>query len=408
MYPIIQDPLTKAYDVSYVRFSAPDLDMMETFVRDFGLTVVHRDETCIYSRGLEADPFIHVVHKGPPKFIGFAFQMRSEDDLHTLAEHVPGCSPVRPIGGLEGELGGGSRVHFFDPVGGFLIEAVHGQSAKPLRPQRPELRFNIGGKVGRAGVLQDTVGNRSPNRGDPGPPEIRRLGHCVVTMPIGPHMQFLEFLHRTFGMLPSDSATISTGIGTHNLPPALTGALQEAGTNIFGQFLRMDRGDEPTDHHSVFVLPLLDPRARPSGSGTLHGQLSHVAFEVQSMDDVFRGHMSLRAKQESGARYNLAWGVGRHVLGSQVYDYWYDPYGHVHEHMCDGDMIPASFEHRMHELLELGPNGANQWGPTVKDSGIRNLDGPQSCPVYETLSEDQKQSLITRGSAGIEHVLSRL
>lgn len=408
MYSIIDDPITKAYDVSYVRFSAPDLDIMETFLRDFGMIVVHRDEHCIYSRGLEAEPFIHVVHKGPPKFIGFAFKMRSEDDLHALAAQVPGCSPVRPIRGLEGELGGGSRVHFFDPVGGFLLEAVHGQFAEPLQPERETLLYNIGGKVDRAGILQDTVGNRAPNRGDPGPPEIRRLGHCVVTMPIGPHLKFLEFLHRTFGMLPSDSATISTGIGTHDLPPQLTDALKACGTNIFGQFLRMDRGDEPTDHHSVFVLPLLDPRARPANDSQIHGQLSHVAFEAQSMDDVFRGHMSLRAKREAGARYNLAWGVGRHVLGSQVYDYWYDPYGHVHEHMCDGDMIDASFEHRLHELLELGPNGANQWGPTVKESGIRNLDGPQSCPVYPTLPEAEQQSLITRGPAGIEHLLSQL
>ena len=126
------------------------------------------------------------------------------------------------------------------------------------------------------------------------------------------------------------------------------------------------------------------------------------------MDDVFRGHMSMRAKQEAGLRYNLAWGVGRHVLGSQVYDYWYDPYGHVHEHMCDGDMLNAQFEHRVHELLKMGPNGANQWGPTVKESGIRNLDGPQSCPVYESLSVEEQQSLITRGSKGIEHILASL
>ncbi len=408
MYQLIDDPLTKAFDVSYVRFSAPDLDLMEQFLRDFGLVVIHRDENTLYSRGLEAEPFIHVVHRGPPRFIGWAFKMTSEEDLHTLAREIPGCSAVSKIRGIEGSLGGGKRVHFFDPHGGFLIEAVHGQSADALVPARPNLKYNIGGSHHRTGALQDTVGNREPNRGDPGAPEIRRLGHCVVTMPIGPHIKFMEFLHRIFGMIPSDSATVGDDVGTHSLPPQITTALKNAGTNIFGQFLRMDRGDQPTDHHSFFVLPLVDPRAKPAHSNALQGQLSHAAFEVQSMDDVFRGHMSLRAKQEQGARYNLAWGVGRHVLGSQVYDYWYDPYGHVHEHMCDGDMLDSQFEHRIHELLKMGPNGANQWGPTVKESGIRNLDGPQSCPIYTTLSDEEQQSLITRGPTGIEHIVSQL
>ena len=408
MYELINDPITKAYDISYVRFSAPDLDLMERFVRDFGLIVVHRDENSLYCRGLEAEPFVHVVHKGPPKFIGWAFKMRAEEDLHRLSKRVPGCSAVNTIIGIEGELGGGKRVHFVDPIGGFVIEAVHGQTAEPIPPVREKLMYNVGGSIERTGVLQDAVGNRSPNRGDPGAPEIRRLGHCVVTMPIGPHIKLMEFLHRTFGLLPSDSATVDESVGTHSLPAQIVNALKEAGTNIFGQFLRMDRGDEPTDHHSFFVLPLLDPKAKPIGEEQIHGQLSHCAFEVQSMDDVFRGHMSLRAKKEAGARYNLAWGVGRHVLGSQIYDYWYDPYGHVHEHMCDGDMLDHSFQHRIHELLKMGPNGANQWGPTVKESGIRNLDGPQSCPVFATLSSEEQQSLIRRKTEGIEHILALL
>ena len=37
-------PLVKAKDVTYVRLSAPDLDLMEQFVGDFGLVVVHRDD----------------------------------------------------------------------------------------------------------------------------------------------------------------------------------------------------------------------------------------------------------------------------------------------------------------------------------------------------------------------------
>jgi hypothetical protein len=50
-------PITKAHDVAYVRFSAPDLDLVEQFVRDFGLVVVHRDENILISRVIMAAPF---------------------------------------------------------------------------------------------------------------------------------------------------------------------------------------------------------------------------------------------------------------------------------------------------------------------------------------------------------------
>ena len=38
-------------------------------------------------------------------------------------------------------------------------------------------------------------------------------------------------------------------------------------------------------------------------------------------------------------KYEHMWGIGRHVLGSQVYDYWADPWGRVHEHWADSDRL---------------------------------------------------------------------
>ena len=78
------EPLTKAWDVAYVRFSVPDLDLYERWVEDFGLKIVHRDEDSIYSRGLGGDGFCHVAHKGPAKFLGFAMMMNEEEDLSLI------------------------------------------------------------------------------------------------------------------------------------------------------------------------------------------------------------------------------------------------------------------------------------------------------------------------------------
>ena len=43
----------------------------------------------------------------------------------------------------------------------------------------------------------------------------------------------------------------------------------------------------------------------------------HSSFEVHDFDIQALGHQWLREKD-----YDLVWGVGRHVMGSQIFDYW--------------------------------------------------------------------------------------
>ena len=93
--------------------------------------------------------------------------------------------------------------------------------------------------------------------------------------------------------------------------------------NIIGQFSRIDRGDEFVDHHAFFCMKT----ERPG--------LNHFSFEVQDIDDVFIGHEHLAAQQ----KFEHMWGIGRHLLGSQVYDYWADPWRRVHEHWADSDRL---------------------------------------------------------------------
>lgn len=401
-------PVVKAKDVKYVRFAAPDLDLMQTFVEDFGLVVVHRDDDVLYSRGLEGSPFLHVVHRGPATFIGFSFEVDTEDDLEALAAAVPNCSPVHDIGGIEGDLGGGRRVHFVEPITGVVIEAVHGQQAEPLEPQRDRLQYNHGGVYDRLGAVQDVSSNRRPSRADPGPPDIVRLGHCVLAVPPGDHQQMMDFLAETFGMIVSDATEVDTSPDAEPpLHPKLAAAFESCETNVMSQFMRMDRGDDFTDHHTVLVFPLLDRRAIQA-DGRLEAQLSHCAFEVFSIDDVFRGHMSLRAKADAGRRYAVAWGVGRHVYGSQVYDYWHDPYGHVHEHMVDGDKLTSATEPNVYDFFSLGENGGNQWGPTVAGTGVHNLDGPQRAPHFADLDDVTRASILTRDLTDLEHIIDSL
>jgi hypothetical protein len=61
----------------------------------------------------------------------------------------------------------------------------------------------------------------------------------------------------------------------------------------------------------------------------------------------------------SGAGAEAAWGVGRHLLGSQVFDYWKDPWGFEVEHWTDGDQLRASDGGHIASIADLI---GVQWG----------------------------------------------
>ena len=67
------------------------------------------------------------------------------------------------------------------------------------------------------------------------------------------------------------------------------------------------------------------------------------------------GHSHLAA-----AGRTQAWGVGRHLLGSQVFDYWRDPWGNILEHWTDGDLFTAADGSNTATLMDLMNT---QWGP---------------------------------------------
>ena len=61
---------------------------------------------------------------------------------------------------------------------------------------------------------------------------------------------------------------------------------------------------------------------------------------------------------QAGARHY--WGIGRHILGGQIFDYWKDPLGFTVEHWTDGDLLDASVPAQAFPIFEAG---GSQWGP---------------------------------------------
>ena len=62
-------------DIAYVRVAAPDLDLMESFLVDFGMRRAARSESMLYMRGHGGDPVIHITEQGSVRHIGLALSL---------------------------------------------------------------------------------------------------------------------------------------------------------------------------------------------------------------------------------------------------------------------------------------------------------------------------------------------
>jgi len=281
-------PNIKVSDIAYGRLRSPDLDVAEEFLTRFGMKRADRTATALYMRGTDPAHHIHVTEKGAPKFVGLAYYAEREDDLKRLAK-APGASEVEAID----EPGGGKRVRLTEP-NGYQIEVVHGIATLPVIETKRQ-KLNTGeAPLSRAGELM-----RLPK----GPSHVKRIGHGVLMTP--KFHETVGWFREMLGFVCSDDVYAGEK------------------DNLIGSFNRCDRGDAYVDHHVFFCL-------NHAKTG-----LNHLSFEVPDIDDVAMGHDYLAQFD----KYEHMWGIGRHVLGSQVYDYWADPWGRVHEHWADSDRL---------------------------------------------------------------------
>lgn len=297
----------KIEDVAYVRFRAPDLAEMKAFLDEFGLVIVEASESRLVARGTGPAPVAHVTERGEPGFAGLGLRTATVDDLETLAgqEGLPTEALDLP--------GGGRRLLLTDPDG-HRVEVVAGQADVAPLPLPARQAWN------------SAHGHERPRRikrVPAGPAHVVRLGHVVLN--VSDFRASERWYKERFGFITSDEIQAS---------PEFT----------LGAFLRCDRGDTPTDHHTLFLAQ------SPKGPG-----FNHAAFEVADLDDLMLGHERLKA-----AGRQAEWGIGRHILGSQVFDYWRDPWGHTLEHWTDGDLFTAADGSNVATLQDLL---GVQWGP---------------------------------------------
>ena len=278
---------------------------MRAFLDDFGLDAFEQGGR-LYGRAGDGRAFVHVTEPGAARFLALGLRAASREDLERLAAHEG------VVVEDSDEPGGGRIVRLMDPDG-YRVEVVAGQALGEAAAPVADCPRNTATAHSR---VRAAVGL------DPAPAHVRRIGHAVLK--VRDFRVSVRWYKDRFGFLTLDEVEAAEDLA-------------------LGAFLRCDLGERPADHPTLFLAQL---------PGTLG--LLHAAFEVANLDDLMLGHQHLKA-----AGRTAAWGVGRHIMGGQVFDYWKDPFGNELEHWTDGDLFTAVDPPQVQPMKALL---AVQWG----------------------------------------------
>ncbi|HEX3548441.1 MAG TPA: VOC family protein [Mycobacterium sp.] len=318
-------PVIKVHDIAWLEFEKPDLGRAEVFALAFGFTSVMRTADELHLRGTDPGSPCVLVRRGPrTRFVGTAFRAQDDADVRRLADATGAATRALP------EALGGIAVDLVDPSG-IPVHVVADTHELESLPAQTLHTFNFGHELQRT---------NAPQRPPHAPATVQRLGHVVLqTTKYG---EALNWYLDNLGMIVSDFLYYP---GQRDRGPTMS-------------FIRCDRGVTPTDHHTLAMA--LGPANR----------YVHSAYQVCDLDAMAAGGEFL-----SDQGYFRSWGIGRHIQGSQLFDYWRDPDGFLVEHFSDGDMFDCTLEPGW---APFTASGLAQWGPPVTNDFLGT--SPKSLP----------------------------
>ncbi|WKT45359.1 Glyoxalase/Bleomycin resistance protein/Dihydroxybiphenyl dioxygenase [Fusarium oxysporum f. sp. vasinfectum] len=316
----------------YTQYQHHNLEQANRFFIDFGFKPVKQSANLIFYRGFGKHPFIYVAERSPDnvkRFVGGGWLVSSKKDLE-VASQLPGASDIQD----SAAPGGGQFVDVKDPNGinmrllfGVTLRAENEQKEEEPKP----VVINTWNEKPRKGEFQ---------RFDNGPSRVHKLGHYGLVVDRSQFETTVAWYLSTFNLAETDSL------------------FDKASGKDMMTFMHIDKGKEFTDHHeeadrvfeqSFFIQSPPEPvkNCRPH----------HSSFEVDNMDSQTMGHYHLQ-----GQGWTNCWGIGRHLLGSQIFDYWFDPSGNIVEHYSDGDIVNCETTVAKEPAA---PDTMAVWGPNV-------------------------------------------
>lgn len=312
--PIKADsPVSKVEDIAYIRLGRKDLDAAFRYYTDFGLKVWERTADRILFSAFGSDFPCWSIERASRNFLlGLGFFLSDKNQFANLQRTESAL--LQP----KGRFGNIPAVTLTDPSG-LPVDIIF--SSPEINTTRTNSK--------RIWNAPDTVKRtNAPQPSTSGPPEVVRLGHAVFLK-----QEFLknaQWYCDTFGLIPSDIQILP-----ESKEPVLA-------------FLRCDRGKILTDHHTIVIATGADDR------------LEHCAFELKDLDEIAQGREWLLRNG-----WKAAWGLGRHLLGSQVFDYERDPTGMLVEHYTDGDKFDDTVPVGFHEISR---KSLYQWGQDMPEN----------------------------------------
>lgn len=135
------DSRIKILRVAHVYYKHKDVARQEQFLADFGFIETERQGGKIFYRGYGSDPFIYCLESGTEdEFGGVGLAVASLSDLERARAIFPTASEVYDLVNVPG---GGKCVTVQDPVDGWKLHLVYGQTeVEPLKDYRV-LDFNF-------------------------------------------------------------------------------------------------------------------------------------------------------------------------------------------------------------------------------------------------------------------------
>ncbi len=339
-----RNPVIKVEDLAWLEFEKPDLERAERFAHDFGFATAARTVDELHLRGTLPGVHCMTIRKGATsRFVGPAFRAASRGDLSRLADANNGT--VEPLT----TPGGGFGVTLRDPSGG-LVRVVADVEQLPALPAQEPLTLNFGSTINRTNAVQ-----RPPRE----PSRVQRLGHVVVETPV--FRRALDWYLENLGLIVSDFMYFP---GQRKRGPTLA-------------FMRCDRGATAADHHTLAMH--LGPNRH----------YVHSAYQVADLDAVAAGGAYL-----ADHGHHHAWGIGRHIQGSQIFDYWRDPDRFMVEHFADGDMFDNTVDAGW---APMTASGLAQWGPPVTRDFLGATPSPKLVrEIVAALRDDDNEFDVRR------------
>jgi catechol 2,3-dioxygenase-like lactoylglutathione lyase family enzyme len=321
----VKNPIIKVHDLAWLEFEKRDLTRAAIFAQDFGFSVALQTTDVLLLRGAHAGAPCVIIRKADrSRFVGATFAAQDTADVLKLAAATGRKTQPLP------ETLGGISVELVDPSGlpVRVASGMHQLAALPTQVPHP---LNFGGQLNRTNATQ-----RPPHQAA----TVERLGHVVLETT--KFQEALNWYLEHLGLIVSDFLYYA---GQRDRGPVMS-------------FIRCDRGQTAADHHSLAMA--LGPRNR----------YVHSAYQVCDLDAIAAGGEYLK---ERG--YQRSWGIGRHIQGSQIFDYWRDTDGFMVEHFSDGDMFDNTLEPGW---APMAASGLAQWGPPATKDFLGIAPGRES------------------------------